>query len=207
MRAVATAAHRALDSAIACGGGVNAGSAYLCASAGRATVADPSRQVNSEAQITRARRVTRVHARSLVRTVASSASAVANTSASGRRRAVWRARSLAAPSAVVAVNGWTWIPRSATSCLTTETASGPRREGSTRTSAYALAGRTSASRRACPMAATAAAWCASLASSSAMTTLASRTTIATLDGVSAAFPSHRPRSAGPRSWPRPPRRG
>src|SRR6266508_2488227 len=67
--------------------------------------------------------------------------AVANTSASGRRRALWRARSLAAPSAAFAVNGWTWIPKSATSCLTTETASSPRRQGSTRTSAYALAGR------------------------------------------------------------------
>src|SRR5439155_18895 len=125
--------------------------------------------------------------------------------ASGRRRARWCARSRAASAATCSVSGAMRMPRSVTNRLTTAIASGPRRHGSTRTSAYALEGRTNSSRRACPTASTAAAWCGSPASRSAMTTLASRTTIATLGVVSAGIPSHRLPSGGRRSQPASPR--
>ena len=166
------------------------------------------RRVRRIVQITRARRDTRGHARSLVRTVA------LERIGGGENERVRKSKSaVEGPESRGALRGGNCQRLDVDTQVSHELPDDGDRLGSAtpgiyaRISAYALAGRTSASRRACPMAATAAAWCASLASSSAMTTLASRTTIATLDGASAAFPSQRRRSAGPRSWPRPPRRG
>src|SRR3989441_770097 len=165
------------------------------------------RPVMGAGQTTRARRLRRAHDRSHVRAVASSASAVASTSASGSRSVRWWARSLAARSAICSLSGSMRMPTSVTSRLTTATASGPRRQGSTRTSAYALDGRTSSSRRDCPTAATAAAWGGSRAARNAMTMLAARTTIATPGALSVGIPLDTLPSDGRRSRPASPRPG